>query len=427
MEALIKKYNEKSKGFLKEKFTRDGAGWLLLQQLIIAPMSLLTTVLLAHILSIESYGYYKYILSMYGIISIFSFVGIYNITMMNIQRGQDNFFKLGFKYKKILRWIPTIISLGVASYYFYMGNNFLAVFFLINIFSYLIVETYDFYLVALQGRGDFKSNAILGISYYFVSFFPPIITAYFTQNLYLIFITMYLCQGLFRIFAFQYVKNKLLSNSNKEDYKDISQGKIKEWKKESLSSSFNNGLNIVGANVSGVVVFNRLGAADNAVYSLALALVDFVSGIIISTFSKSLLILSRMTRDKLGDNKKIDYIKSLFKKYFVLSLLATVCSIIALPWIYKFLFAKYLFSYKYAVVYSISLLALTFYPSTQFFMEKRNFKVINTVQIISLLLNFISVFFAAMYFGVWGAILITIIIKILTNLIYTLLMYNKVI
>ena len=236
---------------------------------------------------------------------------------------------------------------------------------------------------------------------------------------------MYLCQGLFRIFGFNYVKNKLSLN-NYEDYKELDNNKVKEWKKESTSFSFNLALNSAGGSVSSIVVFNRLGAVDNAVYSLALALVDFVSGIIISTFSKSLLILSRMTRDKLEDNKKIEYIKSLFKKYFALSLLATVCSIIALPWIYKFLFAKYLFSYQYAMVYSVSLLAITFAPAAQFFMEKRNFKVVNTIQIVVLFLNLVSVFFAAMYFGVWGAIIVAIVIKFLGNLIYTGIIYfNK--
>ncbi len=424
MGEYIKKYNEKSKVFIKEKFTRDGAGWLLLQQLIIAPMSLVTTVLLARILSISDYGYYKYILSVYSLISLFSLSGIYSITTMNIQRGENDFFSLGFKYKKILRWIPSFISFCIALYYFYAGNNFLAGFFLINIFSYLIVDTYDFYLVALQGKGDFKSNALLGISYYFVSFFPPILTAHFTHNLYWIFITMYLCQGLFRLFGFNYVKNNL-SVHQKEDYKDISLDKVKEWKKESSSLSFNLALNGASGSMSGVVVFNRLGAENNAVYSLSLALVDFVGGIVSNTLSKSLLILSRMTKEKIGDNEKIEYIISLFKKYFALSLLATVCSIIALPWIYKFLFVKYLFSYKYAVVYSISLLAITFSPAAQFFLEKRNFKVINSIQIIVLLLNVITIFLTSMYFGVWGAIITTIIIKFLSNLIYTISLYKK--
>ena len=43
-------------------------------------MSLLTTVLLAKVLSIETYGYYKYILSIYGVISIFSLSGFYSIS-----------------------------------------------------------------------------------------------------------------------------------------------------------------------------------------------------------------------------------------------------------------------------------------------------------------------------------------------------------
>jgi O-antigen/teichoic acid export membrane protein len=306
MDRLVKKYKEKSKVFIREKFTRDGSGWLLLQQLIIAPMSLVTTVLLARILSISDYGYYKYILSMYGLIALFSFGGIYNITIMNIQRGEESFFHLGFKYKKILRWIPSVISFLIAIYYLYAGNTFLAYFFLINIFSYLIVDTYDFYLVALQGKGDFKSNALLGMTYYFVSFFPPIITAYYTQNLYLIFITMYLCQGLFRLFGFYYVK-KRFSLYDREEYKNLNSNEVQDWRKESVSLSFNSALNNVGGNVSGVVVFNRLGAVDNAVYSLALALVDFVSGIMINTLSKILLVLSRMTRDGIGDNEKIKY------------------------------------------------------------------------------------------------------------------------
>lgn len=66
-------------------------------------MSILTTVLMTHFLSIDSYGYYKYILSIYGIIAIFSFSGIYSIATLNMQRGQDSFFKLGFKYNKLLR------------------------------------------------------------------------------------------------------------------------------------------------------------------------------------------------------------------------------------------------------------------------------------------------------------------------------------
>lgn len=320
MPEKIKKYTEKSKDFVKSKFDREGAGWLFLQQLLIAPMSILTTVILTNFLSIESYGYYKYIISIYGIISIFSFSGIYSIATLNMQRGQDYFFKLGFKYKKIVRWIPSIISFCVAIYYFYMGNSFLAVFFLLNIFSYLIVDTYDFYLVALQGKGDYRANMKYATLYYLCSTFPPAITAFFTQNLYIIFIVMYLSQGIFRYISFQVIKRKLHLDMKSLNAHNISREEIKDFEKESLSITFTGALGSAQVNASGVIVFNRLGAEANAIYSIALTFADFVSGIIGNTMTKIQLILSRITRDKgytrESDKEKISIISGLFKKYF---------------------------------------------------------------------------------------------------------------
>ena len=187
MQELVTKYKAKGQVFVKEKFTRDGAGWLLLQQLIIAPMSLITTVLLARILSISDYGYYKYILSIYSVAAIFGLTGFYSIASLNIQRGQDIFFYIGFKYRKILRWIPAIISFFIAIYYFLNGNEFFGILFLVTIFSHLFVDLYDFYVVGISGRGDFKLNAFLNILNYFVSFFPSIFVAYLTHNLYYVF------------------------------------------------------------------------------------------------------------------------------------------------------------------------------------------------------------------------------------------------
>lgn len=428
MYRLVKKYRSKYDLFIANKFAPDGAGWPMLQQILIAPLSIITTVLLTRILSVESYGYYKYILSLYALISIFSFSGIYSIAILNLQRGQDIFFHLAFKYKKILRWIPASISLLVAIYYFYNNNNFLGIFFLLNIFSYLIVDTFDFYLVALQGKGDFKKNALFAIAYYFFSYFPPIITAYFTQNLYLIFITMYLCQGLYRYLSFRYIKDKL-GLHKKESFNDLQESEVKEFKKESLSLSFNSAITTASVNASSVVVFNRLGASNNAIYSIALTFADFVGGIISAPLSKTLLLLSRITKEKgytrESDMDKINYLATLFKKFFWFSLVGAVSCAIVLPFVYKFLFPKYYFSYHYAVVYCISILAVSFIPAFQYIYEKRQFKLINIVQILNLFINLTLLFFASMYFGVWGAIVISILMRFMNNLVYTIIMLNE--
>lgn len=430
MMELINRYKYKGQVFLKSKFDREGAGWLFLQQVLIAPMSILTTVLLTHFLSIESYGYYKYIISIYGIIAIFSFSGIYSIATLNMQRGQDNFFALGFKYKKLLRWIPAIISLGVAGYYFYMGNSFLATFFLINIFSYLIVDTYDFYLVALQGRGDYRANMKYATLYYLCSTFPPAITAIFTQNLYFIFIAMYLAQGIYRYATFQLVKQRFGLKLQNLNTHGIDEGEIKEFRKESLSITFTGALGNAQVNASGVIIFNRLGAADNAIYSIALTFADFVSGMIGSTMTKIQLVLSRITKSKGytkdSDKEKISLVRGLFKKYFWFSLISAILCALMLPLVYKFLFPKYYFSYHYAVVYCISILAVALTPAYQYLYEKRLFKSINIIQGITLIVNLVLLFFSAMYFGIWGAIIVAIVMRFVNNMIYTRVMYNSV-
>jgi O-antigen/teichoic acid export membrane protein len=414
MDRMIKKY----KPIIKEKFTEDGAGWPFLQQAIIAPMSLITTVLLARILSITDYGYYKYVLSMYSIIAIFGFSGIYGITSLNMQRGQDYFFYLGFKYKKILRWIPSFISLLVSIYYFHFGNQFFGILFLMTIFSHLFVDTFDFYLSATSGKGDFKLNATLAMINYFVSFFPPILTAYLTHNLYYAFATLFICQFIFRFSAFRYVVRKFNLKNFKNHNFNVDE--VKNFKNQSASFSFTAAINTFSTNASSVVVFNRLGAFDNAVYSLALTFADFIGGIMSAPLSRATLLLSQMSKNNLGDKEKLEYTRSLNKKYFFFSLLGVIFSIATLPFIYKFLFAKYFFSYKYSLVYSLSILATAFIPAYLFYYEKRNIKIINIVQISGLVINVLLLFFTAMKFGLWGVVLISMIMKFVPNLILTL-------
>lgn len=420
MPEIIRKYKDKSQVFIKEKFTDDGAGWLMLRQIVIAPMSIFTTFALAKILSISDYGYYKYVLSSYGVIALFGFIGVYNITALNIQKGEINFFYLGLKYKKILRWIPALISLCISAYYFYNSNTFLGSIFLLTIFSHVFLDFFDTHNIMTSGRGNFKLNFILAILDYFFSYFPPLVIAYFTRNLLLIFFTMYISQFFFRFFAFSYTRKKLGFLEKNKLNLIIKENEIKNYKKEIAANSLNIGLTNAGVNMSSMLVFNRLGAESNAIYSLALTFADFVGGIIASPLSKTIFILSNMTKNGNSDSKKILYIRTLFRKYFLLSLFGVLICFLVLPFIYKFLFAKYFFSYKYAIVYSLSILAISLAPTLSYLTEKRMYKFINLIQIASLTINLISLFFATTYFGIWGAIVVAILIKYITNISYTI-------
>jgi len=439
---MLRIYNLKTQiqNFLAKRFTDDGAGWLFLQQLIIAPMSLITTVVLARILSISDYGYYKYILNMNAIIAIFGLTGIYSIASLNIQRGQDNFFDLAFQYRKITRYIPSIISLFVSLYYFYNQNNFLAALFFISAFFIFFADAYLMYTAGLSGKGDFKRLAILEIINYFISYFPPILAAYIFKTdvnvVTIVVLTTFFCQFIFRYFAYHYVrtyfgfKNNLTQPSAQlmaleKKLENVNFIRDKNFEKESLALSVNNSLGGLGNNAAGVVVFNRLGAEDKAVYSLALTFSDFASLFITAPMGRIILCLSKMTKDNFSNRKKINYIKLQFKKYFLPTLLLTLLTMLALPLVYKFLFPKYFFSYQYAVVYSLSILAVIFSPAVSYFYENRHFKLLNILQIIALIINLLLLFIVTNYFGLWGAIIASVFIKFITNLIFVGMMYVR--
>lgn len=411
----VKNYTDKSKVFIKSKFSNDGIGWLFLQQLIIAPMSLLTTILLANILSVSDYGYYKYILSVYGIIAVFGFIGFHSISLLNVQRGEDEFFYIGFKYRKLSRWIPALFSLLVSLYYFYQSDSFLGCMFLMTIFSHLYIDTYDFYSVATMGRGDYILNLKLAIVNYFISFFPPILIAYITHNIYLVFITMYLFQFVFKYFAFNYVINKL--NFKMDSHNEIGSGNLKAYKKEVINVSYNTVTMALNASGANAIVFNRLGVEAAAVYSLATTFADFVFGIIYTTTSKLLLIFSRISKGSSSQKEKLKLISRFSKRYFLIALLVTVATMFVLPLTYKFFFAKYLFSYKYAVVYALSIMSVAFVPAYQYLYEERKIKLLNTIQTTTVLIGLVTLFLAAMYFGLWGAIVVTMGIRFINYVI----------
>ena len=87
-------YNHKIKGQYKEN---NSTGWLLLQQILIAPLSFISTYLLINILSVEDYGVYGYVLNISGMVTIASMNGFSDISGFNIQRGKYEYYLIAFK------------------------------------------------------------------------------------------------------------------------------------------------------------------------------------------------------------------------------------------------------------------------------------------------------------------------------------------
>ena len=412
---------------LHTRFAHDGASWLLLQQIVIAPLSLITTVILAKLLSISDYGYYKYALSLLSIFSAFGLAGIFSIAQLNIQRGQDDFFDLALQYRKFSRWIPSLLALATTLYYAYHHNYFLSSIFAISIFYYFFIETYSLYGVATAGKGHFRMAALFEILNYCISYIPPIITVFLfrgnTNVVIFVFITTFACQFIFRYLSYRYVKT--FFGFQEHTGKNITEEQRTIFKKEIVSYSFNNGISSVMSSAQSVIVFNRLGASDNAIYSLAITFANFAATIITAPMGKILLSLGHMKSNDVAEHTKRNYITTQIRMYAVLTFFVTISLIILLPFVYHTLFQKYIAYEYYAMVYALTLLPICLNPALHYFYVKKDFKRINTIQLASGLTTLLALFFVSSIFGIMGVIVTQVVMGIVNNIIWTVLCYHE--
>ena len=100
-----------------------GGFLLTLGQAVSVLSSFLLAIAFANLLNPEDYGQYKYILSLLGILQIFSLVGIKKAVAQAVARGLEESFYSGFKTK--LKWASfgSLAAIGAAVYYWVSGNE----------------------------------------------------------------------------------------------------------------------------------------------------------------------------------------------------------------------------------------------------------------------------------------------------------------
>jgi len=422
---LIEKYT----AILQKRFAeKNSTGWLMLQQLIIAPLSFISTFLLTNILSIDDYGMYAYILSVSGMVTIASFNGFSDVANINVQKGKLEFYLIAFKYKKILRWTPSLILLGLALFNFYYENYLLGALFLSNILLHLLSDIYNVYGIGCLAFEDYKLKTIIDVIVYFASFFSPILVVYIFRDtpfvLVFFFTSMYLIQLILKFFAFHYVK-KLYGFDKYKDCKKHEALYDGNYKKESFRYSLNSVITTVGNNISSIVLFHTIGQEGTAVYNLSTTFANIIQGFLSAPITKQFYLLSKMSENNYSNLEKANYIKSTFIYYLKFTIPIMIISMIAIPFVYYYFFNKYFDNYLYAVFYLVSLLAVIFAPSFQFYLEKKQFKLTNIINLLMLIFGTLLLVVFSHFFGVLGAISVAILTKFINVFIYTYLLHKE--
>jgi O-antigen/teichoic acid export membrane protein len=371
-------------------YLAKGGFWLTSGQIIFSASVFLLAIAFANLLPKETYGTYKYVLSIFGILAIFTLPGMRAAIIRATARGYEGSLIPALKAK--IRWgaLGGIALLGLAGYYYLNDNIVLAVCFFITAIFLPFLDSLNIYSPLLNGRKLFKISTKYGVISQITAVTMMIAALLLTKNIFIILLTYFISHTLVK-FIFLKLTLKKFPPNKKEDAETISYGKY---------LSFIAILPQIAAHLDKILLWHFLGASQIAIYAFALIPVDRVKGLLGS--------LKSMAQPKLSQRSGEELKKTLPKKIlklFLIILPIVILYIILAPFLYKIFFPQYLESIIYSQLLALVLL---FFPQT-FFATALNaqkkkkeiaiLQIVMPITIIILLLALIPIY------GIMGIIL----------------------
>lgn len=392
-----------------EKYTKTdmiylskGGFWTTLSQIILSTATLLMAFAWAHFVSKETFGQYKYVLSIMNLLGILTLSGIGTALLNSITSGHEG--TLHYAFWQNIKWSALLFftAFFLAIYYFLQGNNFLGISILVGGSVWPFLTSVNYYGTFLFAKKDFRRNVIyfdlIGNLFPYACLF----TAMFLTDNPVWFVIVYFFSNLLIGFIL-YKRTVSIYKPNEK----VDKGLINYSKHLSLISI----LNGIVDNIDQILVFHYIGAAELAIYNYAIAIPDQIKGPVKN--------LANLMFPKFGERSDREIKAGMGNKIMLLfftSVLMTAVYIIAAPYIYRLLLPKYTDAIVYSQIFSLSLVYVIGIPATAYLTIKKKVKeqYISsiTISILQIILTFVSI----INWGLIGLIIARVIIRILSSL-----------
>lgn len=214
-----------------EKYTKtdmvylfSGNFWLTFKKILLVSISFILSVGFANLLSPDTYGKYKYIFTVFAILSIPTLPGMSQSIMRSVAKGYEGTVINILKVKILWGTLGSIASIILSGYYYLNGNSELALSFMIVSIFLPFVDTFGIFSTILTGKKLFKESIFYEMFVQSTYAIVMIVTLFFTDNLFLILGTYFISFTLTRFISLRLVIKKYLSN-NEVDPTAIRYGK----------------------------------------------------------------------------------------------------------------------------------------------------------------------------------------------------------
>ncbi|OGY94852.1 MAG: hypothetical protein A2406_04585 [Candidatus Komeilibacteria bacterium RIFOXYC1_FULL_37_11] len=397
-----------------EKYTRTdmvylakGGFWLSVGQGISATASFVLAIIFANLLPKETYGDYKYILSVAALIGIFTLPGINTAVTQSIAKGEKISVKDLTLYKIKYGLIASLISLGIALYYFLNDRLYFSLAFIAVAMFLPLAEAFTLYSATLNGRQLFKKitgkNSIVKILHSLII----LGVIFVTKNIFIITL-IYFVGLLMSRYLVSYLTAKEIPDDNVKN---------QPIKKYGLALTIAESVNTLSAQADKLLVYLYLGPVQLAIYFMAITPVDQVKQIVKNIVPLTLPKLSQRSAQELD--------KSLSHKLIMTAILGSVLMaiyIILAPFFFKYFVPQYISSMPFSILFSIMILLQSI--SSVMASLLRSQKMIDIIQKNTWVQNIsliVLMFCLGYYYGIFGIIIAKLLSMLISIILRTCL------
>lgn len=389
----------------QQHLIREGS-WLFAGNTASIIGSFIVTLILANHVSPNTFGEYKYIVTASALAEIFCLCGLARALIPSVAREHQQ--PLHPYIVTYLRWaIPSAVGLLIMSgYYFYQENQFLGI-------SFLLLSLF----APLAGALKLQSSFLVGKQLY------PALTGYrtlmailttvtvgaagyFTDSS-LLLVTAYMGGVLLTLLvAYRMYIHVYRSTTPIEKVKEQISETVHYAKHLSLMSI----LSGAASHVDKIIVFQLLGSAELAIYTIALTMPNLLAT---PTQLLSALVLPKSAR------KTLSQLRSLLPKRIALLIIgntAVACVYyFSAPYIFEWFFPQYLEAIPFSAIYVwfLVLSPIAIFGSVLTAHRAMNAQYINAI-VPATIKIFLLLFLVPLY-GIMGAILALLLAKVVSH------------
>lgn len=283
---------------------------------------LIILIVLTRFVSKDVVGQYNFFLSILAIIAIFSIPGLNTSTIEAVAKGNDGVYKKAVKTSFKWSWLGSLVLVLIAIYFYFLKNEqTLSLASLITAFLFPFLYAPNTWRSFLIGKQKFKQLNFLSSLQSILYLSAMILVIIFSHGNLIWIISIYLFIQIFANIFSYYFSRRYIQNNNENS----------DWKEYGFFLTKMQILNLLTSNLDSIMIGIFIDMKSLAIYSVGKKMITSLQGLI-KEFSNIYLA-------KIAKREKIN-----FKKYFYISILTFIFSIITIiftPFIMRIFFPGY--------------------------------------------------------------------------------------